>query len=95
MVLSGKTLFIAGPRDVLDETTAQKHASKNAEQLRRQEAAWNGTGDAALFSVSIEDGSVAARLPLDAAPAWDGMVAADGRLFLSLRDGTLRCYAPK
>jgi hypothetical protein len=45
-----------------------------------------------LWLASAKDGRKIAEHQLDAAPAWDGMAAAGGRLFISLKDGSLRCF---
>jgi len=39
-----------------------------------------------------KDGSVAHSFKLKSAPVYDGMAIADGRVILSLRDGTVVCY---
>lgn len=43
-----------------------------------------------LVALSAANGSVLNRVQLSA-PAWDGMAAGKGRLFLSARDGQLLC----
>lgn len=51
-----------------------------------------GAGDAAtgwLIIVGTTDGAVARELPLSAPPRWDGMAAAEGRLFVSAGDRIL------
>jgi len=35
-----------------------------------------------------------AQYELDAQPVFDGMIAADGRVFVSLADGSVACWAP-
>jgi outer membrane protein assembly factor BamB len=44
-----------------------------------------------LGAVDPADGESLARYQLPAAPAWDGMAAAPGRLYISTRDGQLLC----
>jgi len=48
-----------------------------------------------LVVASKEDGKELARYHLDAAPTWDGMSAADGKLFVSLKNGSVICYGRK
>jgi hypothetical protein len=43
------------------------------------------------LAVSATDGKLLAEHELKAAPAWDSLAAANGRLYLSLEDGTVRC----
>ncbi|MFW6163209.1 MAG: PQQ-binding-like beta-propeller repeat protein [Planctomycetota bacterium] len=47
---------------------------------------------ARLVAVSAADGKTLAEVPLDAAPAWDAMAAAGGRLYLSTQDGRVLCF---
>ena len=46
-----------------------------------------------LWLASATDGGKIAEYKLDAAPAWDAMAAADGRLLISLKDGSVRCFS--
>ena len=48
-----------------------------------------------LGAVNPADGESLARYQLPAAPAWDGMAAAPGRLYISTRDGQLLCMGSK
>lgn len=40
-------------------------------------------------------GKKLAEYKLESPPVWDGMIAANGRLFLSLTNGKLECWAEK
>ncbi len=93
MVLADKTLFIAGPPDRVDEEKAFDGFSDAAVQakLAEQGAAFRGQKGALLLAVSAADGKKLAELKLDVPPAWDGMVAARGRLYLSTTDGKVLC----
>jgi hypothetical protein len=44
-----------------------------------------------LRVVSAADGETLADVPLGSPPVWDGMAAADERLYVSLEDGTVIC----
>jgi outer membrane protein assembly factor BamB len=94
MVLADKTLFVAGPRDVLDEeaAVARRFDDDVQKQLTAQDAALAGAAGALLWTVSAESGERIAELELDSTPVWDGMVAARGRLFLATTDGKMRCF---
>lgn len=48
-----------------------------------------------LLAVSAKDGTKRADYQLDQLPAWDGMAAAYGRLFISNQDGTIDCWGAK
>ena len=95
MVLADKTLFIAGPPDVVDEEEAYKAIGDPDIQakLDKQNAALAGELGAVLLAVSSTDGSELARYDLKSLPQWDGMAAAGGRLFLSTEDGKVLCLA--
>jgi outer membrane protein assembly factor BamB len=103
MVLAGpstgsgqaKTLFVAGPPDVLDEeaAVARRWDRDVQKQLAEQDAALLGKRGAMLWAVSPADGSRLAEVKLDAPPVWDGMAAANGRLYLATTDGKVRCFA--
>ena len=45
--------------------------------------------------VSAEDGKKRSELKLDGLPAWDGLIAARGRLFLTMNNGTVVCFSGK
>ena len=97
MVLAGKTLFVAGPQDVLDEEElfANPFDPEVIARSQEQKAAFNGRRGAILQAVSAGTGQKLSELQLDAPPAFDGMAAAEGRLFISMTDGTIRCFAKK
>lgn len=96
MALSGFNLFIAGPPDLIDEeATFQQLAQKDAavqQQLASQAAALEGSQGGKLVTVNSETGEIQQVLELPALPAWDGLAAARGRLFLSTLDGQVMCF---
>ncbi len=53
--------------------------------------AYEGKLGAVLRVLSVEDGKTLAEINLPAPPAYDGMSAADGKLYLTTRDGRLIC----
>ena len=48
-----------------------------------------------LWAISLADGKKLAEVRLDAPPVFDALAAANGKLYLSTRDGTLRCFGGK
>ena len=88
------TLFIAGPRDVLNERALGRASAGNEKVLLEQEAALAGRAGAVLWAVSAADGRKMAELALDSPPVFDGMAAAGGKLYLSAMDGSVRCLGP-
>jgi outer membrane protein assembly factor BamB len=78
MVATGKTLFVAGAPDVLDATDMM--------------GAFEGRKGASLWSISKTDGKKLAACKLGSPPIFDGLIAADGRLFVVTTDGSVHCY---
>jgi hypothetical protein len=91
MVLAGtgkeQTLFIAGPRDVLDEAGLGRKHEGNEEDVRKQEAAYLGKSGGLLWAVSAADGQKKTEHVLDSPPVFDGMAAANGKRFLATMGG--------
>ena len=77
MVKAGPTLFIAGPPDEFDPADPY--------------AAFEGRRGARLAAISAADGAELATINLNSPPVFDGLIAAGGRLFACLEDGTLAC----
>jgi hypothetical protein len=78
MVLAADTLFIAGPPDVVDAEDPL--------------ASFEGRLGGKLWTVSVVDGKTLSQCELASPPVFDGMAAANGRLYLSTMDGHLRCF---
>jgi hypothetical protein len=78
IVLAENTLFLAG---------TPNYGNSGEDAL----AAMKGNKLAKLVAVSVADGNTIREVPLPAPPVLDGMAAANGRLHLSLRDGTVVC----
>ena len=53
--------------------------------------AYNGKLGGDLLALSASDGKELARCKLPAAPVWDSIAVAQGRIYISLADGTLQC----
>ena len=83
MVLAGDVLFVAGT----PATFPPNHSAA------KYEAAHEGRLGGVLWAASATDGRKLAAYKLDAAPCWDGLAAAEGRLYLSTRDGCVICFA--
>ena len=83
MVLAGDVLFLAGWRDAvaIHERTGRPLDPDNPYPR-----------PAFLRVVSTADGKTLAEHKLNSEPVFDGLSAAYGRLFLSLKDGTVRCF---
>lgn len=96
MVLSGFRLFIAGPPDIINEEETFKGLSENdpevQELLAEQDAVLSGLAGGKLLVVNTQSGEVEATVELETLPAWDGLAAANGKLFLSTLAGEVQCF---
>lgn len=81
MVLADDILFVAGTPVVFPEDDLAK--------------SYEGRAGGLLWGASATTGKELAQYKLDAPPAWDGLAAADGLLFLSLADGRVVCLGPQ
>lgn len=95
MSLADKTLFIAGPPDVVDEEEAfyNPNDAKIQAKLTEQNAALGGRKGGLLLVVSASDGKKVAEYKLESIPVWDGMAAANNRLYLATENGKIWCFA--
>ncbi len=97
MVSAGRTLFIAGPPDVVNEEEAFDNSADPAiiDKLKEQDAAFEGQKGALLWALSVSDGRKLAQYELDSLPVFDGMIAANGRLYIATVDNRLLCMAKR
>ena len=79
MVKAGDTIFVAGAPDVFDQKDPY--------------AAFEARKGAQVVAVSAKDGKKLSETQLEYPPVFDGMIAAGGRLFASLRDGSVVCLS--
>lgn len=77
LVLAGERLFGMGPPDVMPEE----------DRL----AAFEGKLGSRLWVMSAADGRRLAKYSLDLLPVFDGMIAANGRLYCAANDGHILC----
>jgi hypothetical protein len=77
MVRAGDYLFVAGPPDVLN--------------LNDPFAAFEGRAGGSLWTMSTTDGDRLAEYPLASPPVFDGLAAANSRLYISTMDGSVLC----
>ena len=96
MTLSDKTLFAAGPPDVMavaPEGVKDIYYVASQEALREQDAALAGARRGILYAVDTATGKAVAQQALPAPPVFDGLIAAKGRLYAALMDGTVTCLS--
>lgn len=92
-----KHLFVAGPPDVADQVRAIEQLSDKGirQALAEQSAALRGEKGGILCVVSAADGKKLAEGTLDTIPVFDGMAAANGRLFIAQAGGRIVCMADR
>ena len=78
MVKAGDTLFVAGPPEGINKDDPL--------------APYEGRGEALLRSFNANDGNPKAEIALSAQPVFDGMIAANGKLFIAHTSGALSCW---
>ncbi len=94
MVGAGDTLFLAGPPDNLDETRLHGRFLQPAvvEKIQQQQDAVDGKLGGIMWAVSAKDGTKLSEQKLNALPVFDGLIAANEKLFMSTTDGRVICY---
>ncbi len=94
MVLANDRLFLAGPRDVVDEKAMWGRSNETEYQSKMEEqTAWlQGRHGGVLQVFAKQDGKKLAEQKLDVLPAFDGLIAANGRLYMTTACGSLVCY---
>jgi outer membrane protein assembly factor BamB len=79
MVLAGDKLFVAGPPDVIPENDPL--------------AAFEGRKGADLWAISALTGEKLSEIQhLKSPPVYDGLIVADGCLYISTSDGCVHCF---
>ena len=78
MIKAGDKLVVCGPPDRLREDDPA--------------ASFEGRMGSRLWVLSAKDGAVLEQQELSEMPLFDGMMAADGKLFIAGKDGSLRCF---
>ena len=77
----------------MDEVDVTKRypAKDVLETLERQDAILDGNEGCHFWVVRAGDGEVLQRLHLPGLPVWDGMAAANRRVYLACTDGRVLC----
>jgi len=97
MVLANDRLFIAGPLDVADEKKLWGRSNESVFQKKMvEQAAWlKGKFGGIMQVFSKKDGKKLAEKKLAYLPAFDGLVAANGKLYMVTGYGSILCYEGK
>jgi len=82
MVLADKTLFIAGPPDMIQRKDKDTPADVNSKE-------------AFLCAVDTGNGEILTQYNLDCPPVFDGMIGAQGHIYITTLSGQVLCMGPK
>ena len=77
MVKTADTLYVAGAPDLFDADDPY--------------APFEARRGAKLVGVSATDGKKLSEIDLESPPVFDGLIAANGKLYATLRDGSVVC----
>jgi len=94
MVVADKTIYIAGPPRVLNDSTLYNTVTDAGllGKSKEEASAYRGDKGAILQAVSAADGGTVTERKLDVLPVFDGMIAAAGKIFLTMQDGSVRAF---
>ena len=93
MVLADKTLFVAGPPDLLDE----EHAFGNPDdreakkKIDEQLKSLDGKKGGILVAISADNGKKLSEYKLDSPPVFDGLIATNGKLYVATVNDEIIC----
>ncbi len=99
MVLAGDTIFIAGPPKFDEEAARAFLAATSTDEqepspvLKDALDTFGGKKGMLLRAVNKSDGKKIAEYSLDSVPVFDGLIAADRRLYITTKSGSLVCMA--
>ena len=82
IAMAGDALYVAGEPMQFEDPSYSNYVD-----------AYGGRLGGRLLVVSAKDGERLAQYELEAPPAWDGMAAANGRLYVALQNGNVVCMA--
>jgi len=95
MAVSGETVLVAGPPDLVDEESAFQSLVKKdpaiGEKLSLQAQALDNKSGGSVMAFGTS-GDFKYDIHLESAPVWDGMIVAQGRIYISGLDGKIVCF---
>ncbi len=99
LAMAGKTVFVSGPPDTVDEEYAFERMTQKDpaiyKELAEQDEALDGKRGGKMWAVNTETGRMQGEFTLKSPPVWDGMAVAQGRLYVATVDGKVACYGKK
>jgi len=101
MLLTHKTFWVAGPSKFREKETREYLQTSRTDRFRLNPLLQNaldtfeGRKGGVLSAIAKATGEKLAEFALPSSPVFDGMIAANGQLFISLRDGSVVCFSGK
>jgi len=98
LVLADRTLFAAGPPRFDEDKvrayleTCSTDDAKPLEMLAEALETFAGARGAVMWAIEKTSGRKLAEYRLESPPVFDGLIAANGRLYAALRNGKLLCW---
>ena len=89
LAVTRNAVFLAGPPDVFKAAGKTGNEALVLKDAEKALAAWQGDGGGVLYSARRSDGKELSRLKLPSPPVFDGLAAAGGQLYLSLKNGSV------
>jgi hypothetical protein len=96
MLKAGDTLFCAGPPDVMDEDVMfqEIHLPGSDPVVEEQNAAYLGELGSIIYAIDAKTGKKLVSMEIDEVPAFDGLIAANGKIYMSTTEGEVICFTP-
>ncbi len=97
MLLTDKTFWLAGPQRFDEDAATQLLSTTPTDRyslapvLQDALDTFEGRKGGVLYAVDKEDGTQLAEIKLPSSPVFDGLIAAGGKLFVSLKNGSVIC----
>jgi outer membrane protein assembly factor BamB len=92
MFVTDDLLAVCGPRDLYDEQSELGKMDTQDPRLALQQEHFEGRHGALLKFFDKQTGSEVASLEIDDMPSWDGMIAAEGKVFMTTVQGRILCF---
>ena len=95
MFVTDDRLVVAGPRDLYDEESVVQKFRSNDQQFTRQQEHMEGKHGSFLKMFNKADGTELYSITVPFMPTFDGMITANGHIYMTTSDGHVVCFAVK
>jgi len=95
MFVTDDTLVLSGPRDLYDEEKAVAAFKTNDGIFSTQQEHMEGKHGSLLKVINKHDGKEISSVELPYMPTWDGMITANGKVYMTTSDGHVVCFEVK